>query len=107
MKEIRKYLYKFNSVLALNKYIFLNNLCNLTGVDEKFKKCTIIIDRNIKQREEVKKLVEEAKLKSVNSSNKHYLVRGSPFKPYIIEMPKKIGFLRHLNIGKLIIFYIN
>ena len=67
----------------------LKNLCNLSEADEQFKICTITIDRNIKQRDEVKKLVEEAKLKSVNSSNKHYLVRGSPFKPYIIEVPKK------------------
>ena len=67
----------------------LKNLCNLSEADEHFKICTITIDRNIKQRDEVNKLVEEAKLKSVNSSNKHYLVRGSPFKPYIIEVPKK------------------
>ena len=67
----------------------LKNLCNLSEADEQFKICTITIDRNIKQGDEVNKLVEEAKLKSVNSSNKHYLVRGSPFKPYIIEVPKK------------------
>ena len=67
----------------------LKNLCNLSEADEKIKICTITIDRNIKQRDEVKKLFEEAKFKSVNSSNKHYLVRGSPFKPYIIEVPKK------------------
>ena len=59
----------------------LKNLCNLSEADEKFRMCTITIDIHVKQRDQVKKLVEEAKLKSVNSSNKHYLVRGSPSKP--------------------------
>ena len=71
-----------------NQVKVLKNLSNLSEADEKIKMCTITIDRNIKQRDEVKKLVEEAKLKSVNSSNKHYLVRGSLFKHYIIEVPK-------------------
>ena len=40
----------------------LKNICNLSEEDEQFKICTITIDINIKQREEVKKLVDEAKL---------------------------------------------
>ena len=54
------------------------HICNLNGADGKFMNCTIPIDRNIKQGEEIKKLVEEAKLKSENSSNKHYIVRVTP-----------------------------
>ena len=72
--------------------------------------CTITIDRNIKQRKEVKKLVEEAKLKFMNLSKKHYLLRGSSFKPYIIEVSKRSDFLRisrKLNVGKLAILYTN
>ena len=79
-----------------DQVIFFSELCNLSGADEKNKKCTITIDRYLymNQREEVKKLVEDAKHKSVNSSNKHYLVRGSPFKPYIIEVPKRNSLLK-------------
>ena len=60
------------------------------------------MDRNIKQREELKKLVEEAKIKSVNSSNTHDLVRGSLFMPYTIEVSKINYFLRIQQIQMLV-----
>lgn len=67
----------------------LKNLCNLKNAEEKFKKCFVTIDRNFKQREEIRKLVNEAKEKSEASSDKHYLVRGGPFKPFIVEVEKR------------------
>ena len=47
------------------------------------------MDRNEKQRKEIKKLVQEAKEKSDASEENFYLVRGSPFKPLIVEIEKK------------------
>ena len=47
------------------------------------------MDRNMKQREEMRKLVQEAKAKSETSTNKFYLVRGTPFNQFIGETEKR------------------
>ena len=46
------------------------------------------MDRNEKQRKEMKRLVLEAKEKSEASEDKVYLARGSPFKPLIVKIEK-------------------
>ena len=45
---------------------------------------------NQHQREEMKNMLQEAKEKSDASEDKFYLMRGSPFKPQIVEVPKKV-----------------
>ena len=47
------------------------------------------MDRNEKQRKEIKKLVQETKEKSEASEDTFYFVRGYPFKPLIVEIEKK------------------
>ena len=67
----------------------LKNLGNLKAADDKYKKCFVTMDRNMKQREEIRKLVREAKDKSEASTDKFYLVRGTPFNPFIVEVEKR------------------
>ena len=62
---------------------------NLKQAEKKFKGVFVSMDRNEKQRKEIKKLVHEANEKSDASEDKHYLVSGSPFKPLIVEIEKK------------------
>ena len=47
------------------------------------------MDRNKKQRKDIRKLVQEGKEKYKASEDTFYLVRGSPFKPLIVEIEKK------------------
>ena len=49
----------------------------------------------------MKKLVEEDKLKSANSSNKHYLARGSPLVPTTPACTWWNGTDEDLSSGKL------
>ena len=67
----------------------LSIIGNLKQAEQKFKHVFVSMDRNKKQREEIKKLVQEAKEKSEASEDTFYLVRGSPFKPLIVEIEKK------------------
>ena len=65
----------------------MRNLGNLKISNiELFKKCFVTIDRNLKQREEVKKLVEEAKAKNTGITDTKWVVRGTPYKPVLKEV---------------------
>ena len=66
----------------------LKNLGNLKVADQKLKKGMVTMDRNMTQREDLRKLVKEAKEKSEASTDKSYVVRGSAFRPYIMEVIK-------------------
>lgn len=67
----------------------MRNLSNLKQADQMYKQCNISIDRNQKQREVLKALVEEAKERSSKSTEKFFIVRGSQYKPEIIEIQKR------------------
>ena len=67
----------------------LLNLGNLKVAEARFKGIFVTIDRNQHQREEMKNMLQEAKEKSDASEDKFYLVRGSPFKPQIVEVEKR------------------
>ena len=76
-------------ILFNNKTDQTRVLRNLGNLKQAEKKVFVSMDRNEKQRKEIKKLVQEAKEKSDASEDKFYLVRGSPFKPLIVEIEKK------------------
>lgn len=66
----------------------LQNLLNLKHADPVFKSCFITIDRNDKQRSEIRDLVQEAKQKTEASTDSYFLVRGNPYRPAIVELRK-------------------
>ena len=89
----------------------LHNLGNLKVAEAKFKGIFVTIDRNQNQREEMKIMLLDAKVKSDASEDKFYLVRGSPFKPQIVEVPKKKWLPTidkgNKRVGKYDILYCN
>lgn len=64
----------------------LEHLYRLRDAEADYKAVSVSIDRNLSQREELKKLIKEAEDKSRASEDKRYVVRGT-YKPYIIERP--------------------
>ena len=67
----------------------LTNLNNLKEADEDLRKLSISPDMSKETRNEIKKMVEEAKEKSRNSDGKIFRVRGPPGHLRIVETKKK------------------
>lgn len=67
----------------------MRNLSNLKHAEQLYKKCSISIDRNEAQRSAFKKLIDEAKKQSAESIDSDFIVRGSQYKPEIIQIQKR------------------
>jgi hypothetical protein len=86
----RPLLVQFSSRLAKN--LVMDNLFRLKNIEARFRGVTISHDMTVKEREECRKLVDEAKEKAASDTSGEwiYRVRGQPGQMRVVSIRKRI-----------------